>query len=1068
MDAEHVRQLLESQQRLIESFIQNQQAQQQQSGSTVTSSRTFNTALLPNSDNYDSTKESFSNYKQRFENYVQMKKVSSDKKYCAQLILNSIGAINFNIISPKQPSELTYAELMEMLEKHLAPKRNILVVQHQFLSKCQTNEQNIADFIAVIHIALNEPVLKAIALESSKADSKALSQKSQDGGTSTTVVINKNLPGEEEHKQSSRAINYKELGIDNLSLGCGGNNHLSPDCRTEKSNLHCSGCQATGHVIKVCISTLLKRKKEKSNQSSNHSATKQISTYPVPDQREDTDKLCRLYGVVSQIVNLKQEAVNGLTKRYYAQIRIGTKVVEFEVNPGAAYSFLPRNEYAGLNLGFGLDLLNLDTHATDVSTVKLIDTIENMDQVVQMYPVLCNGKIGKIPDIVVSLKHRKGAQPVFHRELIPKADGGVRLCVDYKVGVNEWLQDAHYPNRKIDDILISLRNSRFFCRLDLVKAYLHVPVDEQSREIQTIYTHRGTYRLHRLSFGIKTAPSEFNRIIEQILRDVPKTMSYFDYIIVHRSTREECQHNLIAYLDQLQKFDLHLNQPKCSLFQEQIEYLGHFIEINKISKSPGKVAAIVDMPRPKSAEDVRIFLGMNTIFKWASACEAALLKLKQAIASDQVLVPYDPDLAVQLACDASPTGIGGVLSHIVDGHEHPIAFASRSLTAAEQNYSQLDRKALTIVFTVDHFFQYLFGHHFKLVTDNQPLTRIFNHQATLPKMTAGRLERYAAIHSGFNYTYDFKKGIINSNFDCLSRAPVNINSYTASAIDNEVKQLCEATSEQIRASRLPAKVPSHPWEEPEHNWQRIHIDYADPYQVHNFLVVIDAKSKWAEIVTCSSPPTSKPSIKILKDRFSRNEFPEVMVSDNAMIFTTGHPATNGLAEHNVQMLKHRLSTMSNQNMPIRQKVWEILFSLPGYTLSNGKFPAEQPIKFHESPAPTQPARQFSEGERVSARYYSNNKAHWKCGKVLKKLGKLHYLVEIDNGFHFKRHIDQLRSTEVRFQPDMVLPEAEQPDPIEQEEEAPVVDLQQPEQPAQRERPQRECRLPAYLRDYSLY
>ncbi|KAJ8895595.1 hypothetical protein PR048_000931 [Dryococelus australis] len=161
--------------------------------------------------------------------------------------------------------------------------------------------------------------------------------------------------------------------------------------------------------------------------------------------------------------------------------------------------------------------------------------------------------------------------------------------------------------------------------------------------------------------------------------------------------------------------------------------------------------------------------------------------------------------------------------------------------------------------------------------------------------------------------------------------------------------------------------------------------------------------------------------------------------------------------------------MSNQNILISQKVWEILFRYRATPLSNGKSPTEQypnqqiriqldamrPMKFHESP--TQPARQFSEGECVLARFYLNNKAHWKCGKVLKKMGKLHYLVELDNCFHFKRHIDQLRSTEVPLpastmsddcqlnkpnlgdlteimDPDMVLPKAEQPNPTEQEEE----------------------------------
>ncbi|KAJ8879504.1 hypothetical protein PR048_020112 [Dryococelus australis] len=346
------------------------------------------------------------------------------------------------------------------------------------------------------------------------------------------------------------------------------------------------------------------------------------------------------------------------------------------------------------------------------------------------------------------LKFRKGAQTVFHREcdvpyalmkkvdaeidtleaegvlinvetsdwgsplvVIPKADGGVCLCIDYKADVNERLQDAHYPIRKIDDTLNSLQNSCFFCPLGLFKAYLHVPFDEQSSEIQTISSNHWSYRLHRLFFRIKTALSEFNKIIDQIL--------------------EEFQHNLIACLDQLQKFYLHLNQQKCPLIQRANQILGPF---NKISKSSGKVTAIVDRPRPNSTEDVRTFLGIvtyysrfihgtstittllrhilcaNTIFKRTSACEVAFLKLKQTIASDQ------------LAFDESPTGIDDVLSHIVDGHEHPIAFTSRSLTAAAQNYSQLDREVLAIVFTVDHFFQYLFGRHFKLVTENQPLT----------------------------------------------------------------------------------------------------------------------------------------------------------------------------------------------------------------------------------------------------------------------------------------------------------------------------------------------------------
>jgi hypothetical protein len=128
-----------------------------------------------------------------------------------------------------------------------------------------------------------------------------------------------------------------------------------------------------------------------------------------------------------------------------------------------------------------------------------------------------------------------------------------------------------------------------------------------------------------------------------------------------------------------------------------------------------------------------------------------LIELKREIASERVLTVYDPTLPVVLTCDAIPMGVSGVLSHIIEGQERQIAFTSRSLTAAERNYSLVDREAIAIVFSVDHFFNHLFGRHFKLVTDNRPLTKIFYQKAKLPPMTLGRLLRYATFLSAFDY-----------------------------------------------------------------------------------------------------------------------------------------------------------------------------------------------------------------------------------------------------------------------------------------------------------------------------
>lgn len=80
--------------------------------------------------------------------------------------------------------------------------------------------------------------------------------------------------------------------------------------------------------------------------------------------------------------------------------------------------------------------------------------------------------------------------------------------------------------------------------------------------------HRGMYKMHRLSFEIKTAPSEFNWMMYWILLGLQKTEAYFGDIIVHRATKEECSANLHAYLQRFQELDLHLNRKKCLFFEK--------------------------------------------------------------------------------------------------------------------------------------------------------------------------------------------------------------------------------------------------------------------------------------------------------------------------------------------------------------------------------------------------------------------------------------------------------------------------------------------------------------------
>ena len=243
-----------------------------------------------------------------------------------------------------------------------------------------------------------------------------------------------------------------------------------------------------------------------------------------------------------------------------------------------------------------------------------MEGLNTIDDIKAKFPNVFTERIGCVPNYVVKLQLGKDSKPIFFKErevpyalrervekeldelessaiiskidrsdwgsplvVLPKADNNVRLCVDYKPGVNSQLVSSNYPIRKIQEISDNLKGSKYFCRLDLYKAYLHLKVCEESSIIQTISTHRGTYKFNRLSFGIKTAPSEFNRIIEQILCGLQKTMSYFDDIIIHGSTLEECKFNLVQCLQRLHDHDLHLNVNKCEFFKTEVVYLGHVI-----------------------------------------------------------------------------------------------------------------------------------------------------------------------------------------------------------------------------------------------------------------------------------------------------------------------------------------------------------------------------------------------------------------------------------------------------------------------------------------------------------
>ena len=152
------------------------------------------------------------------------------------------------------------------------------------------------------------------------------------------------------------------------------------------------------------------------------------------------------------------------------------------------------------------------------------------------------------------------------------------------------------------------------------------------------------------------------------------------------------------------------------------------------------------------------------------------MEIKEAITSTDVLANFDLKLPLGLACDASSVGVGAVLFHkYSDMPERSIAYASKSLTSAEKNYSQIEREALSIIFGVRKFHQFLFGRQFLLLTNHKPLLTIFGHKKGIPTMAASKLQWWVIILSTYTYTISYKHTKKHGKTDCLSRFPLEID-----------------------------------------------------------------------------------------------------------------------------------------------------------------------------------------------------------------------------------------------------------------------------------------------------
>lgn len=397
--------------------------------------------------------------------------------------------------------------------------------------------------------------------------------------------------------------------------------------------------------------------------------------------------------------------------------------------------------------------------------------------------------------ILIPVKFSRWASPLV---CVKKKNGKLRLCVDCKSTINQFVTLEHHPLPRVDECFLPLKGCIEFCKIDLAGAYQQVLVAPESRELLTINTPWGLFQYTRLIFGLNSSPAIFQSIMEQILQGIPQVTCYLDDILIGGKDKEDCERILKRVLERLREYNVKANLSKCVFFQTELEYLGHIICKDGVKPVKFKLEVIRNAKTPTNLTELKSYIGLLTYygrfienlsiklepfyellrkdvpFVWTETHARVFRESKTWLTEESLLTHYSSDLPLVISVDASGVGVGAVLSHVINGKEYPVPFASSTLSPAEKNYSIVDREALSLVFAVKTFHKYIYGRSVTVYTDHACLRELFGKLNRHNAIATARVARWAILLGMYDLKIIYKKGKLNSNADFLSRFPDNI------------------------------------------------------------------------------------------------------------------------------------------------------------------------------------------------------------------------------------------------------------------------------------------------------
>ena len=375
---------------------------------------------------------------------------------------------------------------------------------------------------------------------------------------------------------------------------------------------------------------------------------------------------------------------------------------------------------------------------------------------------------------------------------VKKKDGTKRMVIDYRA-LNKITIKNKYPLPLIDELLDMVSGSTIWTSLDLMSGYHQVRVAAEDTHKTAFRTRYGSYEFRVMPFGVTNAPSHFSAMMMDVLRPFLDkfVVVYIDDILIYSKSPEEHAEHVRLVLQRLRQHKLYAKLSKCAFFQRKVKFLGYVLTPEGITPDPSKLQAVQQWPVPTTVQAVQRFLGFANFYRrfvkdyssiaapltdltktgtgvtpvtWTPAADAAFNALKQALTSPPVLQPFDHSLPTKVTTDASDIGIGAELAQLHGKAWLPVAFLSRKLCSAEQNYPTHEKELLAIIHAFKTWQHYLSGRPFDVYTDHHPL-RYLQTQPTVSKRQARWMDTLAE----FDYTVKYIPGPSNRVADALSR-----------------------------------------------------------------------------------------------------------------------------------------------------------------------------------------------------------------------------------------------------------------------------------------------------------